>query len=180
LPSIGIYELDKDRLKLCVVEAKTDPRPTEFVGKGKQVVIVFQRVTGKAEPETPAEKRAAAEGQALRENRVLQEEVAALRAQNKIQEAFTQRLKDELKAARQEVLCVLKEVDVAQNTIDVMLGGTTLRVDAIALSTSAKFFLDGKECRIDELKGGMRLTLAFGTDAEKSQVVAIRAFSQEN
>ena len=40
-----IYELNKDTLKLCLVEAGIT-RPTEFVGKGKQVLVVFQRTTG--------------------------------------------------------------------------------------------------------------------------------------
>src|SRR5262249_49327677 len=39
---LGIYELDKETLKLCLVEAGT-PRPTEFVGKDRQVLIVFRR-----------------------------------------------------------------------------------------------------------------------------------------
>jgi RNA polymerase sigma factor (sigma-70 family) len=38
----GIYEVEKDTLKLCLVEPN-HPRPTAFVGKGKQMVIVLTR-----------------------------------------------------------------------------------------------------------------------------------------
>jgi RNA polymerase sigma factor (sigma-70 family) len=42
--AIGIYEVTGDTLKLCMVEAKPgNERPTEFVGKGQQILIVFKR-----------------------------------------------------------------------------------------------------------------------------------------
>ena len=171
--SIGIYELDKDRLKICMVEAKGESRPTEFGAKDKQVLITFQRVDpSKADP--ASEKRAEAPAPA---DRVLQEEVTALKAALKGQEAVNGRLKDELAAARKELSAVLKKVDIAKNTIDVTLGDTTLRIDAIPLASGAKFYLDGNECRIDELKEGMAAKLALGADAEKSQAVAVRAVS---
>jgi RNA polymerase sigma-70 factor (ECF subfamily) len=39
---VGIYELDGDTLKLCMVEATLE-RPTEFAGKDRQVLIVLKR-----------------------------------------------------------------------------------------------------------------------------------------
>jgi uncharacterized protein (TIGR03067 family) len=41
--ALGIYELDGDTLKLCVVEAANNERPTEFAGKNKQVLMVLKR-----------------------------------------------------------------------------------------------------------------------------------------
>jgi RNA polymerase sigma-70 factor (ECF subfamily) len=41
--ALGIYELDRDSLKLCLVEATGAERPTEFAGKDKQVLIILKR-----------------------------------------------------------------------------------------------------------------------------------------
>lgn len=40
--AVGIYELEKDSLKLCISESGT-PRPTEFTGKGEQQLFVLKR-----------------------------------------------------------------------------------------------------------------------------------------
>jgi RNA polymerase sigma-70 factor (ECF subfamily) len=40
---VGIYELDGDTLKVCLVESKGNTRPTEFGGTGQQVLIVLKR-----------------------------------------------------------------------------------------------------------------------------------------
>jgi uncharacterized protein (TIGR03067 family) len=55
--AIGIYEVDGDTLKLCMVEDKDgNERPTEFAGKGKAILIEFKRQsTELKEPE--AEKK---------------------------------------------------------------------------------------------------------------------------
>ncbi len=174
--SIGIYELDKDRLKLCLTDAKAEPRPTEFAGKGRQVLIVFKRVDpGKPDPAPDIRLDGPTVGE-----RVLQEEVSALKAQLKLQESLNGRLKEDLATAKRELAGVLKKIDIAKNAIDVTLGATTLMVEAIPLATSAKFYLNGNECSINDLKEGMSVSLTFGADAEKSQVTAIRAVSQKN
>jgi RNA polymerase sigma factor (sigma-70 family) len=42
--AIGIYEVEGDTLKLCMVEARDgNQRPTEFAARGKEVLLVFQR-----------------------------------------------------------------------------------------------------------------------------------------
>ena len=43
--SLGIYELDGDKLRICLAEGKTPVRPTEFKAAGKRVMVVtFKRV----------------------------------------------------------------------------------------------------------------------------------------
>jgi uncharacterized protein (TIGR03067 family) len=51
--AIGIYEVDGDTLKLCMVEDKDgNARPTEFAGKDKAILIEFKRQpTEKKEPD---------------------------------------------------------------------------------------------------------------------------------
>jgi RNA polymerase sigma factor (sigma-70 family) len=41
--AVGIYELEGDTLKLCIVEAANNERPSEFAGKNRQVLIVLKR-----------------------------------------------------------------------------------------------------------------------------------------
>ena len=39
----GIYEVDGDTLKLCLIEATGSERPTEFTGKGQQILIALKK-----------------------------------------------------------------------------------------------------------------------------------------
>jgi RNA polymerase sigma factor (sigma-70 family) len=49
--ALGIYQVEGDTLKLCMVEDKDgNERPTEFAGTGKQVLIVFKRQPEKKKP----------------------------------------------------------------------------------------------------------------------------------
>jgi uncharacterized protein (TIGR03067 family) len=49
--AVGIYHVEGDTLKLCMVEDRDgNERPTEFVGTGKQVLIVFRRQPEKKKP----------------------------------------------------------------------------------------------------------------------------------
>ncbi len=41
--SLGIYDLDGDKLRICLAEGKTPVRPTEFKGVGKAVVVFTLR-----------------------------------------------------------------------------------------------------------------------------------------
>jgi len=46
--TLGIYELDGDTLKICIVEGKNAARPTEFKAVGKKVmVLTLKRVKDK-------------------------------------------------------------------------------------------------------------------------------------
>jgi uncharacterized protein (TIGR03067 family) len=54
--AIGIYEVDGDTLKLCMMEDKDgNARPTDFAGKDKAILIEFKRQA--TEPKEPAEKK---------------------------------------------------------------------------------------------------------------------------
>jgi RNA polymerase sigma-70 factor (ECF subfamily) len=44
---VGIYELDGDSLKLCIVESAGNNRPTEFKGTGKRFLMVLKRSKAK-------------------------------------------------------------------------------------------------------------------------------------
>jgi RNA polymerase sigma factor (sigma-70 family) len=48
--AIGIYELNGDELRLCMVEDNGLARPTEFEGKDKAVFFVFKRVPAEKKP----------------------------------------------------------------------------------------------------------------------------------
>jgi RNA polymerase sigma factor (sigma-70 family) len=41
--ALGIYEVDGDTLKMCLVEATGNERPSEFTGKGQQILIVLKK-----------------------------------------------------------------------------------------------------------------------------------------
>jgi uncharacterized protein (TIGR03067 family) len=45
--ALGIYELERDTLKLCLVEATGSERPTEFAGKDQQLLIILKRSKAK-------------------------------------------------------------------------------------------------------------------------------------
>ena len=45
--ALGIYELDRDTLKICLVEATGSERPTEFAGKDQQLLIILKRSKAK-------------------------------------------------------------------------------------------------------------------------------------
>jgi RNA polymerase sigma factor (sigma-70 family) len=54
--ALGIYEVKRDTLKLCMIEDKDgNARPTEFTGQGKQILLVFQRVP-EEEKQPPASR----------------------------------------------------------------------------------------------------------------------------
>src|SRR5262249_4205267 len=41
--ALGIYEVAGDTLKMCLVEATGSERPTDFAGKGQQILILLKR-----------------------------------------------------------------------------------------------------------------------------------------
>jgi uncharacterized protein (TIGR03067 family) len=41
--ALGIYEVEGDTLKMCLVEATGNERPTEFAGKGQQILLVLKK-----------------------------------------------------------------------------------------------------------------------------------------
>jgi RNA polymerase sigma factor (sigma-70 family) len=41
--ALGIYAVDRDTLKMCFVEATGNERPTEFAGKGQQILVVLKK-----------------------------------------------------------------------------------------------------------------------------------------
>jgi RNA polymerase sigma-70 factor (ECF subfamily) len=45
--ALGIYELERDTLKLCLVEATGSERPTEFAGRDQQLLIILKRSKAK-------------------------------------------------------------------------------------------------------------------------------------
>jgi uncharacterized protein (TIGR03067 family) len=54
--ALGIYELDGDTLKLCMIEDRDgNARPTEFAGKDKAILLVFKRQA--TEPQEPAAEK---------------------------------------------------------------------------------------------------------------------------
>ncbi len=169
----GIYQLDGDTLKVCAVDGRSDPRPTSFEPGPKRAVIVFQRVpTDKDEKLPPAQPRAS------RELRILAEEARALRAEAEAQRERSVALQLELKQLKRlknEPTFILKKVDIAASAVSVSLPGTTLALEAIPIATTAKFSLDGKETRIDDLKAGMKASLVFVVEDGKTYVTAIKA-----
>jgi RNA polymerase sigma factor (sigma-70 family) len=48
--ALGIYELDGDKLRLCMVEPNGLTRPTEFAGKDKAVLLVLKRLPARKQP----------------------------------------------------------------------------------------------------------------------------------
>ena len=64
-----------------------------------------------------------------------------------------------------------------KNTVSVVLRGTTLALERVAVAADAKFTLDGKECRIDELKPGLRASVEWTVSGDRTLVAAVHASS---
>jgi RNA polymerase sigma factor (sigma-70 family) len=170
----GIYRLDGDTLTVCAADRPAHPRPTDFEAGAQRVLLVFKRVprdkVGEAPPARPRINREVA---------LLKEELRATRALAEVERARSVELQKELERVKTEPAFILKKVDIVKNTVSVTLPGTTLSLEAIPISTHAKFTLDGKETRIDDLKAGMRASLTFVVEEGKTLVTAIKATPQD-
>jgi hypothetical protein len=93
-------------------------------------------------------------------------------------QAEGERLK-ELKRKRREIDGVLTKVDGARSRVSLTLGDTELALDGVALSGSAKFHLDGKECMAGDLKPGMRVSLSIAQEGGKAVATAVKARKPE-
>lgn len=136
-----------------------------------------------AAPVPAAQERKPEAPQKPSEKEQLEKEIEQLRAElKKAQElnkliATKAKVLGELLAKRrtQEFDCTLVKVDVVKNTVTVTIGETRLKLADIALDADAKFYLNRKECSIDDLKEGMTALLQVKTEADRSTVIAIKA-----
>jgi uncharacterized protein (TIGR03067 family) len=159
----GIYRLDGDKLTLAVGDKER--RPTGFeAAAGVSVLVLKRKATGKPKKET------APSDEVLFELAELRGKVTKLEARG---EALTRLLEQ----AEKGTPCALKAVDVEKNTVSVVLRGTTLALERVAVAADVKFTLDGKECRIDELKPGLRASVEWIVSGDRTLVAAVHASS---
>jgi RNA polymerase sigma factor (sigma-70 family) len=165
---VGIYEFAGDRLRVCMSRTEDRALPADFkAGEGRTLVVLKRGEPGKLTG--PAK-----EARLALEVRALRDAVEQLKKNNaNLLADLAQR------AARFEegidLDGVLKKVDIAKNTISLTVGKTRLALDAVPLSNRTKFFLNLRECRIDDLKAGMEVLLKVQTRDERSEVVKIWA-----
>jgi RNA polymerase sigma-70 factor (ECF subfamily) len=159
---LGIYSLEGDVLKICFTESG-NARPTEFVTKegSRQVLLTLRR--SKVDDKEQQGKGDSPQVAVLKEQiRVLQAEVDMLKARH----------------SPEGVAGVLAKIDVEKSTVSITLKGTKLTLHAIPLATNVKFYVNGKEAGIDDLKAGMPVLLGVAKDDQKS-VVTVSAVKKE-
>jgi RNA polymerase sigma factor (sigma-70 family) len=166
--AVAIYRLAGDRLTVCLIDQQKQ-RPTTFEPKGKEMRVDFRRISAR-ELEQVRKK----DGVTQR-IRVLNQEIAALKAQNAELQALIRILRDRLEQQQKQLPVVLGKIDIAKNTLSFQLRDTTLTLDAVPLSDKVQFSLDGKKCTINDLKKGMPAALRLETHEGKTVVTDIAA-----